>query len=127
MRKGVRLPPGARIAGGGWLPLTNSYIATYGLWRRWHFPCTEGGTVRYHVLKAGVTIRNAFVCLALIAGSYLASGLVNASPVTQPTMTRLRTRGVILTPAAPAATDSESPGARPDTDLRDRAKRIHSL
>ena len=82
--------------------------------------------MRYHVLKAGVTIRNAVVCLALVAGSYLASGLVNASPVTQPAIAAPRVRGVLLAPP-PAEAGRESPMEAPANPLPDRSDSIRSL
>jgi hypothetical protein len=81
--------------------------------------------VRYHVLKAGVTIRNVVVCLILVAGSYVASGLVNASPVIQPALTGPRSRGVIVLP--PATVLEEVPASRPEGNgIADR-KTIQSL
>ena len=49
------------------------------------------------------------VCVALLIGSYIASGLVNASPVTKPGLTGPRTRGLILTsPSTPPSTESQA-------------------
>jgi len=87
-------------------------------------PLQRSAAVRYHVLKAGVTIRNIGVCLALVAGSYLASGLVNASPVTQPEMSGPRSRGVIVTPA-PAALERPTPA--PDRPALNRSEHLHTL
>jgi hypothetical protein len=69
--------------------------------------------VRYGVLKTATTIRNVAACVAFLAGSYLASGLVNASPMTQPDLTGPRTRSVIVAPAA-LPEPADSPIARPD-------------
>jgi hypothetical protein len=80
--------------------------------------------VRYHVLKAGVTIRNVVVCLGLVAGSYLVSGLVNASPVTQPALIGPRSRGVIVLP--PTSTPEEVPASRRGSRIADdRAIQSH--
>jgi len=69
--------------------------------------------MRYRVLTAATTIRNVMACVAFLAGSYLASGLINASPVTQPDLRVPRSRAVIVAPAElPEAT--EAPVARPE-------------
>lgn len=72
--------------------------------------------VRYRVLKTATTIRNVTACVAFVAGSYLASGLVNASPVTQPDLTGPRSRAVLVMPAA-APEPTETQIARPDAPL----------
>ena len=72
--------------------------------------------VRYGVLRTATTIRNVAACVAFLAGSYLASGLINASPVTQPDLAGPRGRAVIVTPAA-SPEPAESPVARPETPL----------
>lgn len=61
--------------------------------------------MRYHVLKIESTLTKIVVCLGLLVGSYLASGLINASPITRPSMDGPRTRGLIVSPAAPAMTE----------------------
>ena len=72
--------------------------------------------VRYGVLKTATTIRNVAACLAFLAGSYLASGLINASPVTQPDLAGPRSRAVIVAPAA-LPDPAETPIARPELPL----------
>jgi hypothetical protein len=68
-------------------------------------------SVRYGVLKTATTIRNVAACLAFLAGSYLASGLINASPVTQPDLAGPRSRTMIVTPvAAPEPAETPVPG-----------------
>jgi hypothetical protein len=69
--------------------------------------------VRYGVLKAAKTIRNVAACVAFLAGSYLASGLINASPVTQPSLRVPRSHAVIVVPAASPET-AEPPRTRPE-------------
>lgn len=69
--------------------------------------------VRYGFLKAGKTIRNAAACVAFLAGSYLASGLINASPVTQPALRAPRSQAVIVVPAA-SPEPAEPPKTRPE-------------
>ena len=71
--------------------------------------------VRYGVLKTATTIRNVTACLAFLAGSYLASGLINASPVTQPDLAVPRTRVIVAPVAAPEP--AERPIARPEAPL----------
>jgi hypothetical protein len=69
--------------------------------------------VRYRALKAAKTIRNVTACVAFLAGSYLASGLINASPVTQPDLRLPQSRAVIVTPAE-LPEPTEAPMARPE-------------
>lgn len=76
------------------------------------------------MLRAAGTIRTIGVCLALLAASYLASALANASPVSQPALTGPHSRGrvIVLAPAqpqspAPAATPFEVPAAGPEPAL----------
>lgn len=71
-------------------------------------------TIRYRVLETATTIRNVGACLAFVAGSYLASGLINASPVTQPDFAGPRGRAVIVAPVqspdmGPEPTGPQSP------------------
>ena len=70
--------------------------------------------MKYRVLKAGVTIRNVWVCLALLAGSYLASGLVNAAPITQPVIRSSRIRSVVVAPQE-APRRNSAPDGEPST------------
>lgn len=69
--------------------------------------------VRYRALKAAKTIRNLTACVAFLAGSYLASGLINASPVTQPDLRLPYSRAVIVAPAV-TPQPAETPRARPE-------------
>jgi hypothetical protein len=69
--------------------------------------------MRYRVLEAATTIRNVVACVAFAAGSYLASGLTNASPITQPDLAGPRSRTVIVSPIA-APEPTESPISRPE-------------
>jgi hypothetical protein len=80
--------------------------------------------VRYGVLKAAKTIRNVAALIAFLAGSYLASGLINASPVTQPNLRIVRPAAVIVAPATmPEAAEVPPPAlqtpfaAPPDATL----------
>jgi hypothetical protein len=72
--------------------------------------------VRYGVLRTATTIRNVAACVAFLAGSYLASGLINASPVTQPDLAGPRGRAVIVAPAA-SPEPAKAPIVRPDVPL----------
>jgi hypothetical protein len=72
--------------------------------------------VRYHLLRMSVRIRNIGVCLALLAASYLASGLINASPITRPQLVGPRSRGVIVAPRALPVQDQQ-PDATADHPL----------
>jgi hypothetical protein len=69
--------------------------------------------VRYRALKAARTIRNVAACVAFLAGSYLASGLINASPVMQPDLRTRRTGAVMVAPVV-SPEPAETPMARPE-------------
>lgn len=66
------------------------------------------------------------VCVALVLGSYLLSGLVNASPVTQPTLAAPRMRGIVVTAPAPRS-DRETPASEPHRELPQPEKRVQLL
>jgi hypothetical protein len=82
--------------------------------------------VRYRALKAAKTIRNVTACVAFLAGSYLASGLTNASPVTQADLRLPRPRAVIVAPAA-APEPAETPMARPEVPFAPPAETTLTL
>ena len=68
--------------------------------------------LRYRALEAGTTPRNVAVCVALLLGSYVISGVFNASTVTQPRLTAGRT--VIVTPRSIPGADDLFPAEIPD-------------
>jgi hypothetical protein len=88
----------------------------------WHRDCNPKAPVlyniRYRVLEGATTIRNVGACLAFVAGSYLASGLINASPVTQPDLSGPRGRAVIVAPV-----EHPKPEAEP---TRPKGRLLHS-
>ena len=62
--------------------------------------------LRYRALEAGTAPRNAAVCMVLLLGSYIISGVINATTVTQPELSAPRGQTVIVSPRAiPAADD----------------------
>lgn len=86
------------------------------------------GIVRYADHTAAI-VRKAAIGFGFVAASYLAAALVNASPITQPDVTRAhpRSRVVVVAPMAPATTiDVEPPDARPEVEIVP-TRTIHSL
>ena len=73
-----------------------------------------------------MAIRKTGVCLALLVGSYLASGLINASPVTQQALSGPRPRVVIVAPAESPGFPLETPAPMPGDEVA-RPAAVHSL
>lgn len=65
------------------------------------------GMIRTWVLAE--SLKKVLVGISLVLGSYLAAGLMNASPIVQPKLRAPHTaRTVILAPESPAATEAPS-------------------
>jgi hypothetical protein len=75
--------------------------------------------LKYRVLTAATTIRNVGMCVAFVAGSYLASGLVNASPVIQPNLTAPRKQTILVAPVSSEESDMlrDTPSRNPAADI----------
>ena len=70
--------------------------------------------IRYCALEAGTVPRNLVVCVGLLLGSYVVSGVINASTVTQPALRAPKGQTVIVAPQVNPAVDDLFPAEIPE-------------
>ncbi|MGH9349716.1 MAG: hypothetical protein ACRD26_20890 [Vicinamibacterales bacterium] len=79
--------------------------------------------------QTAATLKKVAIGAGFVTASYLAAALVNASPITQPDVTRAhpRSRVVVVDPVAPSANVHVEPApARPEIEIVP-TRTIHSL